>query len=117
MIRTTLAALPLALATFGPGPAADPAPAEPPAPLELVLFGEDKLARVELRAEVGGVPVPAIWDETFGKLFAYCDRNGDGALDAKEAALLPAPKALRQAMGNGFTPPRTGTELHMQPTG
>lgn len=106
MTRTTFVALALVLATFGLCPAADPAPAKRPAvPLELVLLGEDKLARVELRAEVDGMPVSAIWDETFARLFAYFDRNGDGALDAEEAALLPAAKALRQAMGSGFTPP------------
>ncbi|WP_439628378.1 hypothetical protein [Gemmata sp.] len=83
-------------------PAADPT--APAAPLELVLTG-DKLARVELRVEVDGRPVAAVWDETFAKLFAFLDRNSDGALDAKEAAAAPSALALRQALGNGFAPP------------
>lgn len=106
MTRIILGVLALAFASFGLCPAADPAPAKrTAAPLELVLIGEDKLARVEFQAEVDGTPVSAIWDETFAKLFAYFDRNGDGTLDLKEAALLPSPRSLRQAMGSGFTPP------------
>jgi Ca2+-binding EF-hand superfamily protein len=106
--RTILGTLALALAAVWACPAAEPAAAPPPhaaAPLELVLLGEDGLTRLELRVEVDGTPVPAIWDETFARLFAFFDRNGDGALDAKEAARLPSPLALRQAMGSGFTPP------------
>ena len=106
MIRTTLCTLALAFAAFGFSPAADPAPTKrPTVPLEFALLGEDKLARIELRAELDGVSVSAIWDETFAKLFAFFDRNHDGALDTKEAARLPSVRALRQAMGNGFTPP------------
>lgn len=100
MIRTPLGALGLAAATLGLCPAADPTPAKPATPVELILTGGDTLARVELGAGVDGVPVAAVWDETFARLFAFFDRNGDGILDPKEAALLPAPKALRQAMGN-----------------
>ncbi len=96
-MRTAIGVLALGLGIMGVCPAAEP--------VELVLIGEGKLARIEIDATVGGVPVPAIWDETFARLFAYFDRNGDGALDAKEAGLLPAPRALRHAMGNGFTPP------------
>ena len=106
MTRTPPGALALVFVTFGLCPGTEPAPAKPAAaPLDLVLIGGDTLARVELRAEVDGVPVSAIWDETLAELFAYFDRTGDGVLDAQEATLLPAPKALRQAMGSGFTPP------------
>ena len=85
-------------------PAAEPAPIVPAPPLELVLTG-DTPARVELRVEVDGKPVAAVWGETLAKLFAFLDRNADGALDSKEAAHAPAALALRQALGNGFTPP------------
>jgi Ca2+-binding EF-hand superfamily protein len=86
------------------GPATDPAPAAPAAPLELVLTG-DKPSRVELRVEVDGRPVAAVWDEALATLFAFLDRNSDGSLDSKEAAAAPSALALRQALGNGFTPP------------
>lgn len=96
----------LVLSTVGLGVAAEPTPAQHTAvPVELVLLGGGKPARVELRAEVDGTPASAIWDETFSKLFAFFDRDGDGALDEREAAPLPSPRSLRQAMGSGFTPP------------
>ncbi len=101
MTRAPLLALALAAAS---STAADPAkPAAPP--LELALVGDGKLARLEVRASVDGTPVAAVWDDTFAKLYAFFDRDGNGSLDEKEAARLPAAKALRQAMGNGFTPP------------
>lgn len=94
------------LASFGVCSAAEPAPAKKSgAPLELVLLGEHKLARIEVLVEVDGTPISTIWSDTFAKLFAYLDRNGDGSLDAKEASVLPSARSLRQAMGNGFTPP------------
>ncbi|MBN9520509.1 hypothetical protein J0H58_18620 [bacterium] len=103
MTRTLLGALAFASAV-GLSPATDP-PVKADAPLELALVGADKLDRVEVRVAVDGVPVPAVWAETFTKLSAYFDRNADGSLDAPEAARLPAARALRLAMGNGFTPP------------
>lgn len=110
MTRPALGLFALAVAACGLGPAADPAPAKTAAvPVELVLLDGDKAVRVELVAEVDGVPVSAVWSETFAKLFAYCDRNGDGSLDAAEAARLPSARALRQAMGNGFVPPAGAT--------
>lgn len=108
MTRATLGTLALALGAVGGGAAAGPAAAPPPRaaePVELVLLGEDGIARAELRVEVDGVPLPAIRDQTFARLFAFFDRNADGTLGANEAARLPSPLALRQAMGSGFTPP------------
>jgi len=96
----------LALAVGGLCHAAEPAPPQPTgAPVELVLLNGDKPARIELWVEIDGTPVSAVWTETFAKLFAFFDRNADGVLDAKEVALLPSPRALRLAVGNGFTPP------------
>ncbi|QEL19596.1 EF-hand domain-containing protein [Limnoglobus roseus] len=97
MIRRTLAAL---LFAAVPVAAAD----RPPA-VDLVLLGGAKPARVQVEVEVDGKPLPAVWDETFAKLVAFYDRDGDGKLDKVEAARLPAPLAVRQAMGMGFIPP------------
>ncbi len=74
-------------------------------PIEFALTGVGKLAKIELRLTVDGTPITEIWDETFAKLCVYFDRNNDGNLDAQEAALLPSPRALRQAISNGLTPP------------
>lgn len=73
--------------------------------VEILLADHNRSNALDLVASVKGVPVSRIWDATFRKLFAFHDRNGDGEIDAKEAAKLPAPRALRQAMGNGFIPP------------
>jgi Ca2+-binding EF-hand superfamily protein len=92
----------------GLGLAAEPASstaAGPVTPLEFVLLGDSKPARVELVVEVDGKPLSTIWDETFAKMFAFFDRNSDGNLDEKEAMSLPSSLALRQSLGNGFTPP------------
>jgi Ca2+-binding EF-hand superfamily protein len=94
--------------TAGVSRAADP-PAKPTAvPLECALLDGDSPVRLALRAEVNGMPVSAVWADAFAELFAYHDRNGDGSLDAKEAATLPTARAVRQAVGSGFTPPAGG---------
>ncbi len=80
-------------------PAADAPKVSPRAEaLDLLLVGGEKPTRLELRVEIGEKSVPAIWDETFAKLFAFYDRNADGALDKTEAARLPAAFALRQVL-------------------
>jgi Ca2+-binding EF-hand superfamily protein len=107
VIRTPTAALVLT-AACGLAAAARPQPASiarpRPADLDLIILGEDRLARLELRVEVGGRQVSAVWDETFDKLFAYHDRNGDGAIDGKEVARLPSPFALRQLLWGQSVP-------------
>jgi Ca2+-binding EF-hand superfamily protein len=70
--------------------------------LDLLLIGSEKPSRLELRVDIDGKSVPAVWDETFAKLFAFCDRNGDGALDKVEAARLPSPFAVRQVLWGQF---------------
>ncbi|MBY0456697.1 MAG: EF-hand domain-containing protein, partial [Gemmataceae bacterium] len=104
MTRPALVLLSVAL-TAGFGRPADPPSKPTVAPLDFALLDGDSLVRFTLRAEVDGVPVSALWADAFAKLFAYHDRNGDGSLDAKEAATLPSARAIRQAVGCGFTPP------------
>lgn len=72
--------------------------------LDLVLFGGPAPQRVELRVEIDGAPVPAVWDETFAKLHAFHDRDANGSLDAAEAARLPSAFALRQVLWGQFAP-------------
>ncbi|MDY3552730.1 EF-hand domain-containing protein [Gemmata sp. JC717] len=91
----------LCAAPAGP---AQPAPSPRADALELLFIGGETPARLELRAEIDGRPVPAVWDDTFAKLFAYFDRDADGALDATEAARLPSAFALRQVLWGQSTP-------------
>ncbi|WP_406695302.1 hypothetical protein V5E97_30170 [Singulisphaera sp. Ch08] len=99
MSRLILASLSLIFAamTAGPATAGDP--------LEFVVLGDDTLARIDMRIEVEGSLVSAVWDETFARLFSFFDGDGNGVIDEKEASRLPSPLALRKALGSGFTPP------------
>jgi Ca2+-binding EF-hand superfamily protein len=74
--------------------------------LDLLVPG-GKPARIELRVTIDGQSVPAVWDETFAKMLAFYDRDGDGVLDRTEAARLPSPFALRQVLW-GQIIPQTG---------
>lgn len=72
--------------------------------LELLFVNGDKPIRLELRVEINGQPVPAIWDETFSKLLAFLDRDGNDTLDKIEAARLPSAFTLRQVLWGLFVP-------------
>ena len=104
MIRATLALALGSLALAGCTPASKPAVSPRGEALELLFFEGEEPTRIELRVAIDGKPVPAIWDETFAKLFAYFDRNADGTLDTAEASRLPAPFALRQLLWGAFSP-------------
>lgn len=75
--------------------------AAPPEGLDLLLNGDSPI-RLELRVTVAGKPVERVWDETFARLHAYHDRNGDGGLDRAEAARLPSAFGLRQLLWGQF---------------
>lgn len=81
------------------GLASEPARVSPRSEtLDLLFDTGDTPLRLELRVEVDERTVPDIWDESFRQLTAYYDRDGDGALNAREATRLPAPFALRQLL-------------------
>lgn len=84
--------------------AADPVP-RAGTPLQLAVVSDGVPSRLDILVEIDGKPLSAIWDDTFAKLAVYCDRDGNGSLDEKEAARLPDAVVLRQVLGTGFTPP------------
>ncbi len=87
-----------------PTPAADVSKASPRTDaLDLLVLG-DKPARLELRVEINGKSVPAVWDETFATILAYYDRDGDGVLTKTEAGRLPSAFALRQVLWGQIIP-------------
>ena len=97
-------ALAVGLAALKTTPAADVQRASPRADaLDLLILG-DKLTRLELRVEIDGKLVPAVWDETFATMLAFHDRDGDGVLDKTEAGRLPSAFALRQVLWGQFVP-------------
>lgn len=110
MTRALLAALPLVAVVLACRSPAEPpkAPASRADAPELLLLTGDKPERLELRVTVDGKSVPVAWDDTFARLLAFFDRDGNGSLDKTETPRLPSAFALRQVLWGQITP-FTGT--------
>lgn len=99
MNRVAFLALVGSILAITSAPAADPPKVSPRADaLDLLLVGAEKPIRLELRVEIEGKSVPAVWDETFAKLLTFFDRDADGSLNKGEVARLPSAFALRQVL-------------------
>ncbi len=100
MIRSKIAVWFLAAISLAcHGLAAEPAKVSPRGnSLDLVFDLVQRPLRVELHIEINGQSLPAFWDDSFARMAAYYDRDGDGALDRREADRLPAPFAVRQLL-------------------
>ncbi len=74
--------------------------------LDLVVLGERKMLRLQIRVEIAGRPLSEVWSEkdTFARLLSFYDRDGDGKLDARESRRLPSSFAVRQSLWQPFTP-------------
>lgn len=98
--------VPLASALLGFWPADGPGPDPKPRAdaLDVVVPGGERLVRLQIRVEIDGRSVPAAWDRTFDRLYSFYDRDGDGALDVREADRLPPPFAVRQVLWGQFNP-------------
>ncbi|HJZ56711.1 MAG TPA: EF-hand domain-containing protein, partial [Gemmataceae bacterium] len=70
-------------ATDSPKPA-QPAPAAPGTAQDLIFFTGDGPVRVRVSVTIAGRPAEEVWRAALDALFGYCDRNGDGSLDANE---------------------------------
>jgi Ca2+-binding EF-hand superfamily protein len=66
--------------------------ADEPAGQDVVYFSADGPVRVRFTATIDGRPAEAVWREALDKLFALCDRDGDGQLDSKERAVFNQPR-------------------------
>jgi Ca2+-binding EF-hand superfamily protein len=91
MTRTTLPALGLVALLAGALLAADaPAPAAGSSDTtqELLFFTADGPVRVRLTLTVDGKPAEDAWRAALDGLFAFCDKNGDGALESSERGLF-----------------------------
>lgn len=75
--------------------------------VQLVVQSASSLELMEIELTWEGKSLTTIWDESFDQLHQFCDRSGDGMLDADEVALLPSPVALRQILWGNFTPNST----------
>jgi Ca2+-binding EF-hand superfamily protein len=79
-----------------PTPAPRASAVAPVVPLELVYLGDGRTLRLRVEVELDGRPLEAIWEETFHKLFADLDRDGDGFLSREEAHRAPSALRIRQ---------------------
>ncbi len=89
----------LAVTAQAPPKAAPPAAA--PAP-QLLFLGERRPLRIRLDVRFRGKPFQQAWEDYMGRLFAYADVNGDGALTPDEAQRLPEAQMLLGVLQGRF---------------
>src|SRR5262249_18308964 len=79
---------------------AEPPPAarrgSPASPYDILYFGRGSPAHFRLHVLMDGRPVDAVYAEAVEALFAFCDRDGDGELDAVEQTVLTPPRRGRE---------------------
>lgn len=63
-----------------------------PAAQDAIFFSSDGPVRVRYTATIEGRAANTVWHESLTKLFAFCDRNGDGFLDSRERAAFNRPR-------------------------
>jgi Ca2+-binding EF-hand superfamily protein len=126
MTRCRAAALLVAallLAGLSLAPVAEPVPhhaaKSATAPLDLVYLDNGRPLRLRIEVELDGQPLEAYWDDTFRKLFADLDRDGNGFLSRDEAQRAPSALRLRQLSWGLFFatpgPPLPWAELDRRP--
>src|SRR5262245_2320745 len=86
LVRRGLAGLLLAalLGVVGPADPPKEQPAAAGTPQEMIVFTADGPVRIRVRVTIAGRPAEDVWRAAVDAMFAHCDRNGDGILDAKE---------------------------------
>ena len=93
--------------------------AEQPAPIrsvpgdaqDLMLFLESRPYLIRLHLQVKGRSFRTDWDESVSHLFRYLDKDGDGCLNKKEAALVPSKTQWVQLMTGVVVEPDAAPEF------
>src|SRR5262249_3874316 len=67
--------------------------------LDIVYFAETRPILIRLHIEIDGRAFDDAYDDYIAALFKFLDRDGDGVLSPTEAARMPTPEAVRQALG------------------
>jgi Ca2+-binding EF-hand superfamily protein len=71
---------------------------------DFVYLGEKGPLLLRFHVRIDGKPLVDVWEEFMGKLFAYLDDDGDGALSKTEAARVPSIAALFNGVDNAKQP-------------
>ncbi len=100
-------------------PTATAAPDEAPAPrpgvpkftpkfndaFEVLLYTNQRPVRIRATALNEGKSVGEMWRDRLQKAFDYCDRDGNGTLNAKEVGFAFSDQGMSQLLANGFYQP------------
>ena len=78
---------------------------------DLVLFLESRPYLIRLHLQVKGRSFRTTWDESVSHLFRYLDKDGDGCLNKKEAALAPSKTQWVQLMTGTVVEPDAAPEF------
>jgi Ca2+-binding EF-hand superfamily protein len=71
---------------------------------EVLVFTAQRPVRVRVTALNDGKAMDELWRDRLQKAFEFCDRDGDGWLDAKEVTYAIPDQGLNQLFVNGFYP-------------
>lgn len=72
---------------------------------EVLLYTSQRPVRARLTVLQEGKPIGELWGERLKKAFDYCDRDGDGTLNAKEVSFAFSDSGMSQLLQNGFYQP------------
>jgi Ca2+-binding EF-hand superfamily protein len=72
---------------------------------EVLVFTTQRPVRVQVKVLNEGKSVEALWRERLKKAFAFCDRDDDGFLNAKEVGFVFSDQGMAQLLANGFYNP------------
>ena len=68
---------------------------------EVLVFTDARPVRIRISVRYEGKPPGEVWLARLRALFDYCDRDGDGSLDAKEAAFVFSYQNMNQLLRSG----------------
>jgi Ca2+-binding EF-hand superfamily protein len=70
--------------------------------LDYVFFASDRPILIRLHVRIGDQPYSVAWEAWMNKMFAWFDKNGDGFLNAAEAARIPEANFLNNQIQGGI---------------
>jgi Ca2+-binding EF-hand superfamily protein len=78
-----------------------------PDAFEVLVFAAQRPVRIRVAILQEGKSIDELWRARLRKAFDFCDRDGDGSLDAKEVGYVFSDQGMNQLLANGFYQPGT----------